>query len=178
MCIRDRNLSGEEGPLGQALEILVLYAGAEKRLSLADVSSLLADGGETSVGDAIDAALTGDLAATDKALSLAYEEGASPVALVRVLLSELSKLRLAASAMAQGASAQEAMAGMRPPVFFKRQPVVQKMLRLWPLRAVEQALQAALAAEIACKTTHIPDDDYCRQTLLALASRARSAGRQ
>nr|WP_295742102.1 DNA polymerase III subunit delta [uncultured Acidocella sp.] len=173
-----QNLSGEEGPLGQALEILVLYAGAEKRLSLADVSSLLADGGETSVGDAIDAALTGDLAATDKALSLAYEEGASPVALVRVLLSELSKLRLAASAMAQGASAQEAMAGMRPPVFFKRQPVVQKMLRLWPLRAVEQALQAALAAEIACKTTHIPDDDYCRQTLLALASRARSAGRQ
>lgn len=172
-----QNLTGEEGPLGQALEVLTLYAGETKTLSLADVSSILADGGDTSMSDAIDAALTGDLAGTDKALSLAYEEGASPVGLIRVLLMELARLRLAAGAMAEGASAQEAMAGMRPPVFFKRQQIVQKMLRLWPLRAVDQALAAALAAETACKTTHIPDDDYCRQTMLALATRARSAAR-
>ena len=172
-----QNLTGEEGPLGQALEVLGLYAGEAKTLSLADVSAILADGGDASTGDAIDAALTGDLAGTDKALSLAYEEGASPVGLIRVLLMELARLRLAAGAMAEGASAQEAMAGMRPPVFFKRQPMVQKMLRLWPLRAVDQALAAALAAETACKTTHIPDEDYCRQTMLALATRARGAAR-
>ncbi len=172
-----QNLTGEEGPLGQTLEVLVLYAGAQKVLTQADVSSIMADGGDTSMNDAIDAALTGDLAATDKALTLAYEEGASPVGLIRVLLSELLRLRVATGAMAQGASAQEAMAGMRPPVFFKRQPVVQKMLRLWGLPAVNQALAAALAAEIACKTTDIPDQDYCRQTMLALAARVRSAAR-
>ena len=172
-----QNLTGEEGPLGQALEVLALYAGAEKSLSQADVASILADGGATSMNDAIDFALTGDLAGADKALTLAYEEGASPVGLIRVLLSELLRLRLAAAAMAEGASAQETMAGMRPPVFFKRQPVVQKMLRLWGLPAVNQALAAALAAETACKTTHIPDQDYCRQTMLALAARARTASR-
>ncbi|MDE2239664.1 MAG: DNA polymerase III subunit delta [Rhodospirillales bacterium] len=172
-----QNLSGEEGPLGQALEVLTLYAGAAKTLSLADVSSILADGGDTSMNDAIDAALTGDSAATDKALSLAYEEGASPVGLIRVLLSELLRLRVAAGAMAEGASAQEAISAMRPPVFFKRQPMVQKMLRLWTLPAVNQALAAALAAETACKTTHIPDQDYCRQTMLGLAARARNAAR-
>ena len=172
-----QNLTGEEGPLGQALEVLTLYAGETRTLSLADVSSILADGGDTSMNDAIDSALTGDLAATDKALSLAYEEGASPVGLIRVLLSELLRLRLAAGAMAEGASVQEAMSGMRPPVFFKRQPVVQKMLRLWPLPALNQALAAALTAETACKTTRIPEHDYCRQTMLALATRARSATR-
>lgn len=172
-----QNLTGEEGPLGQALEVLALYAGAEKTLSLADVSSILADGGDSSMNDAIDAALTGDLAGTDKALALAYEEGASPVGLIRVLLSELLRLRVAAGAMADGATIQEAMAAMRPPVFFKRQPVVQKMLRLWPPRAVDQALAAGLAAETACKTTHIPDHDYCRQTMLALVTRARNAAR-
>jgi DNA polymerase-3 subunit delta len=172
-----QNLSGEEGPLRQALDVLVLYAGDTQTLSLEDVSSILADGGDTSVGDAIDAALIGDLAATDKALSFAYEEGASPVGLIRVLLSELARLRLAAGAMAEGASAQEAMSGMRPPVFFKRQTIVQKMLRLWPLKALDQALAVALTAEAACKTTHIPEQDYCRQTMLALATRARSAAR-
>lgn len=173
-----QNLSGEEGPLGQALEVLALYAGAEKQLGLADVTAVLADGGDSSMGDAIDAALTGDVAATDKALSLAYEEGVAPVGLLRVLLGELLRLRVAAGAMADGASAQEAMAAMRPPVFFKRQALVGKALRLWPLAAVDQAVAAALAAEAACKTTRVPEHDYCRQTMLALAGRARAAGRR
>lgn len=172
-----QNLTGEEGPLAQTLEVLALYAGDAKTLSLADLRVLLADGGETSMGDAVDAALSGDPAATDKALVLAYQEGAAPVGLLRVLLTELLRLRLAASVMAEGQSAQQAMAAMRPPVFFKRQPVVQKMLRLWAPAALEQALAAVLAAEAACKTTHIPDQDYCRHTMLALAVRARNAAR-
>jgi DNA polymerase-3 subunit delta len=173
-----QNLSGEEGPLGQALEVLTLYAGAERKLGLADVSAVLADGGDGSMGDAIDAALTGDPAATDRALSLAYEEGITPVGLVRVLLTELLRLRVAAGAMAEGASAQEAMAAMRPPVFFKRQALVGKALRLWNLPALDQAVAAALTAETACKTTRVPEYDYCRQTMLALAVRARAAGRR
>lgn len=172
-----QNLSGEEGPLTQALEVLLLYAGQTKTLSLVDVSSILADGGDTSIGDAIDATLTGDLPAADKSLTLAYEEGASPVGLIRVLLTELLRLRLARGMMEEGASAQEAMTKMRPPVFFKRQALVQKMLRLWTQKALEQALEVVLAAEAACKTTHIPDQDYCRHTMLALAMRARNAGR-
>jgi DNA polymerase-3 subunit delta len=171
-------LSGEEGPLGQALEVLCLYAGEQKRLSREDVSALLADGGDASMGDAIDAALTGDLAGTDRALALAYEEGVSPVALIRVLLAELMRLRVAAGAIAEGASAQEALSGMRPPVFYKRQGTVTKMLSLWRLPALDEALVAALAAETACKTTHIPDQAYCRQTLLAFATRARNAARR
>lgn len=173
-----QNLTGVEGPLAQVLEVLALYAGDVKALSLADVQAILADGGETSMGDAIDAALTGDPRATDKSLALAYEEGASPVGLIRVLLSELLRLRLAVGAMTDGASAQQVMASMRPPVFFKRQPIVQKMLQIWSPKLLEQALAAALAAETACKTTHIPDQDYCRHTLLALALRARAVLRR
>lgn len=168
-----KNLTGEEGVLAQALEVMVLYAGEDKILSLTDVSSILADGGDTSMSDAIDATLTGDLAGADRSLSLAYEEGASAVGLIRVLLAELLKLRLALGFMEDGASAQEAMAKLRPPVFFKRQTHVQKMLRIWSLGSLDQALEAVLHAEAACKTTHIPDQDYCRHTMMALAMRAR-----
>lgn len=173
-----QNLSGEEGPLAQALEVLTLYAGVGKQLGLADVKAVLADGGDGSMGDAMDAALTGDMEGADRALGLAYEEGITPVAMVRVLLAELLRLRVAAGAMAEGASAQEAVAGMRPPVFFKRQIVVGKMLRLWPPAALDQVLAAMLAAEAACKTTLVPEHDYCRQTVLALAQRARAQARR
>jgi DNA polymerase-3 subunit delta len=172
------NITGEEGALRQAVEMLILYAGAAAQLTLADVSAALADGGDTSMGDAIDAALGGDPAAVDRALSLAYDEGVAPVGIIRVLLAELLRLRVAAAAMSAGASANEAMAGLRPPVFFKRQSMVTRILGIWNVDTLTAAIGAALAAETACKTTHIPEHAFCRQTMLALASRARSASRR
>jgi DNA polymerase-3 subunit delta len=172
------NTPGEEGPIRQAIELLTLYAGTEPRLTLSDVSSALADGGETSIGDAIDATLLGDPAATDRALTLAYDEGTAPVGILRVLLTELLRLRVAAGAIASGASAHEAMSAIRPPIFFKRQPIITRALTLWTLPALTDAITAALKAESACKQTLTPDQAYCRQTLLALASRARTASRK
>jgi len=172
------NIAGEEGPIRQAVEILTLYAGPETHLTLADVSAALADGGDTSMADAIDATLTGDPAATDRALSLAYDEGIAPVGILRVLLGELLRLRVAAAVMEAGASASEAMAGMRPPVFFKRQALVTRILGIWNTGTLTAAIRAALAAETACKQTLTPEHAFCRQTLLALASRARTAARR
>jgi DNA polymerase-3 subunit delta len=172
------NLAGEEGAIRQAVELLYLYAGETRRLSLADVQAALADGGETSMQEAIDATLTGDTAGTDRALALAFEAGDSPVAVVRILLGELMRLRVLAAQISPGDSISEAVAGMRPPVFFKRVPVVTKALGLWNVGSLTQAITAALTAEAACKTTHVPDTAYCRQMMLGLASRARNAGRR
>jgi DNA polymerase-3 subunit delta len=169
------NTAPEAGPLRQTLEFLRLYAGSTARLSLEDVRNALPDGGDSSIQDAIDAALTGDPAATDRALALAYDEGVSPVAIIRVLLGELMRLRVAA---ASGLPASEAVAAMRPPVFFKRTATVIRALSLWSTPALTDAITRALTAEAACKTTHIPDAAYCRQFLLGLASRARVSARR
>jgi DNA polymerase-3 subunit delta len=171
------NITGEEGTIRQAIEILHLYAGPRGALSLADVSAALADGGDTSIQDAIDAILTGNPPAADRAVSLAYDEGVSPVALLRVLLGELMRLRVAASQIGTGSSIQEAVSLLRPPVFFKRVPVFSRALSLWPPAALTDAIRTALTAEAACKSTHTPDQAYCRQMLLGLASKARSASR-
>ncbi len=171
------HIGGEDGTIRQAVELLALYAGAERKLALHDVSAALADGGEGSIQDAVDAALTGDAAGVDRAISLSYEEGVSPVALVRMFLAEVMKLRVIADA-ARGGSVAEAMSAARPPVFYKRQPVVTKMLALWSVPALTETIRAGLAAEVACKSTHVPDTAYCRQMFLGVASRARNAGRK
>jgi len=172
------NIAGEEGAIRQAVEILLLYAGATGTLSLADVAAALPDGGDTSIQDAIDATLTGNPPAADRAISLAYDEGVSPVAILRILLAELMRLRVAAAAIGPTTSVQDAVSLLRPPVFFKRQQVVIRALSLWSTSALTAAIQAALAAESACKHTHTPDQAYCRQMMLGLASRARAAGRR
>jgi len=173
-----QNIAGEEGAIRQTVELLTLYAGPAGRLSLEDVRAALPDGGESSIGEAVDAALSGDVAATDRAVGLAYDEGVSPVAIVRVLLMELMRLRVMAASVAAGSAISEAVSAQRPPVFFKRVPVVTKVLGLWREAALAEAIRAGLTAEQACKTTHVPDQDYCRQMMLGLASRARQAERQ
>jgi DNA polymerase-3 subunit delta len=172
------NISGEEGAIRQAVEILRLYAGTTGTLSLADVAAALPDGGDTSIQDAIDATLTGNPPAADRAIGLAYDEGVSPVAIIRVLLAELMRLRVAASQIGTTTSIQDAVNTLRPPVFFKRIPVFTRALSLWPPAALTDAIRAALTAEAACKSTHTPDQAYCRQMLLGLASRARNAARR
>jgi len=171
------HIGGEEGVIRQAVELLTLYAGAAKRLDAADVAAALADGGESSILEAVDAALTGDAAGVDRAMALSFEEGVSPVALVRVFLGEVMKLRVLADD-ARRKSVAEAVSGARPPVFFKRQKVVTKMLTLWSVPALTEAVKAGLAAEVACKSTHVPDAAYCRQMFLGMASRARNSGRK
>jgi len=172
------NITGEEGAIRQSVELLFLYAGPNGSLTLADVSAALPDGGDTSIQEAVDAALTGNPPAADRAISLAYDEGVSPVAITRVLLGELMRLRIAAAALGGNTSIQEALSSLRPPVFFKRVPIVTRALSLWPQATLTEAIKTLLAAEAACKSTHTPDQAYCRQTLLALASRARSAARR
>jgi DNA polymerase-3 subunit delta len=171
------NITGEEGAIRQAVELLYLYAGPDGRLNTEDVSAALADGGEASIQDAIDATLTGNPPAADRAISLSYDEGVSPVAIIRMLLGELTRLRLAAAQIGPNTSIQEAVSHLRPPVFFRRVPIVTRALALWTPQALTDAIKSALAAETACKTTHIPDQAYCRQFLLGLATRARNAAR-
>jgi DNA polymerase-3 subunit delta len=172
------NIAGEEGAIRQAVELLLLYAGATRNLALADVLAALPDGGETSIQDAIDATLTGNPPAADRAIGLAYDEGISPVAILRMLLAELMRLRVAAAAIGPNTSIQDAVSSLRPPVFFRRIPIFTRALSLWPPAALTDAIRAALTAEAACKSTHTPDQAYCRHLLLGLASKARNAGRR
>lgn len=168
-----RNIAGEAAPLAQAVEILTLYAGTATQLTLGEVMAALPDGGDTSMQEAVDATLAGDAAGLDRALTLAFEEGITAVGVLRVLLAELMRLRVAA---ASGLPPAEAVSAMRPPVFFKRAPAVARALTRWPLPWLDRAIRQALAAEAACKTTHVPDQAFCRQTCFSLAARAR-AGR-
>lgn len=172
LAIAAGRLGGETGALRDAAERLILYAGAEKKLDLADIDAVLDDQGSASMQDAIDAALTGDIGAADHAIGLALDEGAAPVAVLRVLLGELSALRLFAAAIARGASARDAVAARRPPVFFRRQPAVIKAAGRWREPAIMAAIERALRAEADCKRTGAAPEAICRQTLLGLARRA------
>ncbi|MBB3172301.1 DNA polymerase-3 subunit delta [Endobacter medicaginis] len=173
-------LGSDRAAMRQEIAKLVLYAGPQReRLGLAALEALSGDAADLSLDDAAHAAMEGDLALADRAVERALAEGASPVALLRVLLAHLHRLRAARAAMAQdGLSAADAVKGLRPPVFFRRAPGVTKAVSLWPAAALDAAAARSSAVERDCKRSAMPDTALVREHFARLARESmRLSGR-
>jgi DNA polymerase-3 subunit delta len=91
------------------------------------------------------------------------------VSVVRALMRHFQRLHLAQSRIAAGASDEEALRSLRPPLFFKLQDRFKRQLRLWPAPRAAQALALLTQAELNTKTTGLPAEAVCRDALLRIA---------
>ena len=165
---------GEDRLLTRAeLEKLTLYAGDGGRIDLDDARAVTADSAALSLDDAILAAAEGDAAALDRALARVFQEGESPVTVIRALLRHLQRLHLLAARVAADGSVDAALRGARPPIFFKQQDSWRRQLARWSEPRLRHALDRAQEAEFRMKLTGMPAETICRDALFALASEAR-----
>ena len=174
-----QHLGSDRASTRGELEKLILYAGADRRLDLEAVEACVGDQGATSLDDAVFGVVAGDTTLVDRSLERALLEGAAPVAVCRAMLGLLTKLQLAAEAMRRGASADEAVRGLRPPVFFKRVAGFAAALPSWPPRRIQHGLSVVTGVELACKQSGAPDALLVRRMMLDLAQgdKAEPAGR-
>jgi DNA polymerase III subunit delta len=161
--------------LRRELEKLALFTGAGNRATAEDVLATVAEGNALSVEEALTAAFAGDVAGADRALSAAFADGAAPVQAMRGALRHAQRLLEASLAVAEGTPARDALDGLRPPVFFRAKPAMERALSLWRPAQLEALGAALLDAERRTKTTGMPDVAVARQAVLAIA---RQAGRR
>ena len=166
--LRD-HLGGDHASTRGEIEKLILYAGDDKRLDLDAVRACVGDQASVSLDDALFAATSGDIAAADRAVERSFAEGMAAVALVRSVLLHLSRLHQARGRMETGASAQEAVKAMRPPVFWKRETEMVRAVGAWSGRRLGAAMGEARRAELACKRTGAPDLVIARRLVMAVA---------
>ncbi|CAH2600892.1 DNA polymerase III delta subunit [Rhodovastum atsumiense] len=160
------------------LEKLALFVGPGGRVDLEAARSCVGDAAGLSLEDALFAATSGDVAATDRALELAMAEGAANVQVVRAGLGHIQRLQRARALMQDGFSAAEAARAARPPVFFRRVAAFTQALNLWSPAALEWAANRLWDAERACKRTGAPADTIARNAVIGLAQRAMVARRR
>ncbi len=170
------HLGADRAATRSELTKLALYIGPGGTVDLDAARAVVADAAGLSLDDAMVAAITGDVAAADRALEIALDEGATAVGVLRVAAGQVQRLHRARLAVDAGASADEAVRALRPPVFFRDAARIAGAVRLWSEPALRQTLAALVEAERACKRTGAPDATLCRQAVLSVARRAR-AGR-
>jgi DNA polymerase-3 subunit delta len=172
-----QHLGGDRLLTRAELEKLTLYAGDGGRVELDDARLSIADSAALSLDDAVMAAAEGDIAALDRTLSRVFQEGESPVTVVRAMLRHLQRLHVLSARIAAGDPAEATLRAARPPVFFKQQDSFRRQLRQWREAGLRRLLDRLAETETRIKTTGMPAETICRAALLELAREARGSAR-
>jgi DNA polymerase-3 subunit delta len=150
-------LPADRGMARQEIEKLALYAHKlERPISADDIEALMAGEAESALDAASLAAAQGKVAQAVEAL--ARIEGLSGVSALRALLRRMHQLRDARAMIDGGASPSDAVARLRPPVFWKERDAVAAQARLWTAKKLNAAYDVLWSAELRSKTAGAPQE--------------------
>lgn len=163
------HLGGDRQVTRNELEKLALYVGDGGKVGLEAAALCVGDTAALDVDDVVFAAAEGDAAALERALLRAFQEGEQPVSILRASMRHFHRLQLCLARIDAGQSPEDAMRGLRPPLFFKVQDRFAGQLRRWTAAAAVRALAALTEAELRAKRAVYPQETVCRAVLLDLA---------
>ena len=157
MDLLTARLATDRGVIQRELERLVLYKGV--RPAKAEPGMVTGDDVEAALGDQaqgdfdrlIDSVALGRLDEADRALARLEAAGTNAAGALAVARLHFQTLHLALGQMERGTAQTKALGAFRPPLHFRRKPLVEQQMRLWSSGKCARALEILNAAEKACR---------------------------
>lgn len=169
-------LPRERGLMRQEIERLALYIGpgSGRTLDVEELETHLGVEPDASLQDAALQAFGGRPTPAQSGLRRAFAEGESAVMAVRQASLHLGKLRRINVLQSSGAGAKEAAKAAG--VFWKQEAEMLRQARAWRLDALDAVQDSVNVADVASKSTGLPDQLIAERLLLEIAARARRLG--
>ena len=162
------NLGGDRGITRAELDKLVLYMGAEKKVTLADAVACIGDQAAIGQDDLCQAIGLGDLKGLERQLERNLAE-TNEISLLRAVARHFMRLHQVSGRMARGEQLESAMAGLRPPVFWKAIDGFKAQCRRWPVENIGNALLRLGEIEAEAMRQHQFADTLTRRGLMEIA---------
>lgn len=170
-----RYLSTDHQIIRSELERLMLYQGEDTHITLEAARAVIGDSDEHSLDHVCQAVGNGQTELLVRALDRLFLEGMAEIMILRSMHRYFSRLQDVHALMAQGKSADMAVKSLRPPVFFKEQPVIKRQAERWRPVLVSKALHLLLEAERDVKLGGDLSTEICTHALMRLSAAARSS---
>ena len=180
------NLGGDRALTRREMEKLLLYMGpggaqdaaaggagqdrGDREITLAHVQACVGDSAERSLDDLVFALGDRNVSEIERTLTRVFQEGSSWVAPLRAAARHFERLHRVAGAIADGATAESAMARLRPPVFWKYRTQFQRQLQNWSPELLTRSLVRLTEAELEGKRGRVAGEVVCAHALFAIAS--------
>lgn len=166
-------LGGDRRASRAEIEKLCLYAAGTGRIRMADIEAIVGDVSVTAMDDAVDAALAGDLAGLDQALTRLMTAGTNPSVLAAAALRHVQMLARARAEIDAGQTAERVIDAVKPPIFFRRKPLVLQALSGWSTARLETAAQRVDEAVFLARRLPALGAEIVADTLFTVARVAR-----
>lgn len=157
------------------LDKLRLFMNQQTTVTLQHVRDCISQARQLDLSDPAWAAASGDHSAVVKSLEQLTSAGYASVTILRTAQRHFQRLHIARVQLGANCSPAQAMAKLKPPVFFKQRSLFVRQLQLWGRTALGEVLDRLLRAEILCKQSGYPDQVICGQVLLEVAGWARKS---
>ncbi len=150
------NLGNDKGITLSELEKIALYMGEEKEVTLQVATLLTGNNSAESMDDLCHAITAGNSSESHKLLALLLHEGTQPVVIIRSLIRYFQRLDIAHAHIRAGQSPTNAIKMLRPPVFYKSVPIIERALIRTNYQKIANCLNMLLKAEKELKSSVLP----------------------
>jgi DNA polymerase-3 subunit delta len=166
-------LGGDRQATRNELRKLALYAHGRDRIAVDDVIAVVADASAVALDNVVDAAFAGRPAEVEMHFGKAHAEGMAAGAIVGATLRHLSALHRMRLSVEEGQSTNGVIEGARPPIHFRRKPLIEAALRAWTAARLREAMGALSDALLETRRQPQLADAIAQRALMTLATAAR-----
>lgn len=175
------NCGNDQAIVAQELEKLALYVGASphspRELDHEAIDAVGADDGEGDFLGLADLALQGEVSALAEAVARLPAGGTEAIPAIRSLQRRLLFLAPARARVERGERADAVMASFGRTLFWKDKGAVGRMLKAWTADELARVAERAGRLERELLFGDAPEREALGEELMAIARKARSAGR-
>ncbi|MHC5306037.1 DNA polymerase III subunit delta [Bartonella sp. LJL80] len=156
------------------LEKLCLYALDKGEITMEDVKEAVSDVSALSQDEIIDAVLIGDLNNFNDSFDRQVATGSALFLILSAAQRQFQQLQLLRYQVEiEGKTPFSAVAAAKPPVFFRRQKLIERAVTHWTLEQIAAAMERLQKAVLESRKNAGLGEAIIRQTLLALAVMAK-----
>jgi DNA polymerase III subunit delta len=164
------SLGGDRLASRGELEKLSLYCLGAKQVTLQDIDMAIGDVSASSLDELIDSVIGGDAVKLDEVFAKLTERGTNAQTILLMTTRQLSGLLEQRYGMdKEGKTAAAAVAAARPPVFFTRKALVERVLGGTTAETFLRYLEKVQAAVLDSRQNSSLSDAIAQRTLLAIA---------
>jgi DNA polymerase-3 subunit delta len=141
-------LGGDRRASRAELRKLALYAAGQKQIEIDDVIAVVADASALELDALVDAAFAGRIADAEKEFSKASIASTNPTAIVGAALRQIERLHALRLDLESGTSASAVVEHVRPPIHFRRKPMIEVALKAWTSERLVKAMTMLAEASL------------------------------
>ena len=169
-------LGGDRQASRNEIRKLALHAHGKARVEADDVLAVVADASLFAVDSVVDAAFAGRVQVLDSQYARARTGGITAGTILSAAARQAAQLHRARSEMEAGGNIADAIrASFRPPLFFRREPLVKAALAAWTAARLERTMARLAEATLAARRWPIAAEATTHRALLSTAMNARRA---